>query len=118
LTDLFGAGAIVSTVDDMAKWDASLDSQKLLTAASEKEMWTPLKLNNGKTRDYGFGWFLAPLQGRQNIGHSGSTSGFSASNQRFPKDGLVVIVLTNSDEDGIATKVAKEIALLYLGNGK
>ena len=117
LTDIFAAGAIVSTVDDLAKWNASLDSQKLLTAASEKEMWTPLRLNNGKTRDYGFGWFLNPLQGHENIGHSGSTSGFSASIQRFPKEGLAVIVLTNSDEEGVATKVAKEIALLYLGNG-
>jgi CubicO group peptidase (beta-lactamase class C family) len=117
LTDIFSAGAIVSTVDDLAKWNASLDSQKLLNAASEKEMWTPLTLRNGKTHDYGFGWFLSPLQGHQNIGHSGSTSGFSASIQRFPKDGLTVIVLTNSDEEGIATKVAKEIALLYLGKG-
>jgi len=115
LTDLSGAGAIVSTVDDMARWNASLDSQKLLNAASEKEMWTPLKLNDGKTRDYGFGWFLNALNGHQNIGHSGSTSGFSASIQRFPKDGLAVIVLTNSNEDGVATKVAQEIALIYLG---
>jgi CubicO group peptidase (beta-lactamase class C family) len=115
LTDIFAAGAIVSTVDDMAKWNASLDSQKLLTAATEKDMWTPVRLNNGKTHDYGFGWFLSPLQGHQNIGHSGSTSGFSATIQRFPQDGLAVIVLTNSNEDGIATKVAKEIALLYLG---
>jgi len=114
LTGHIGAGAIVSTVEDLAKWNASLDSHKLLTAPTEQEMWTPVKLNNGKTRDYGFGWFLSPLQGHENIGHSGSTSGFSASIQRFPKDGLAVIVLTNSNEDGVATKVAKEIALLYL----
>jgi CubicO group peptidase (beta-lactamase class C family) len=114
LTDIFSAGAIVSTVDDMARWNAALDAQKLLTPATEKEMWTPLRLNNGKTHDYGFGWFLSPLNGHENIGHSGSTSGFSASFQRFPKDGLAVIVLTNSNEDGIATKVAKEVALLYL----
>jgi CubicO group peptidase (beta-lactamase class C family) len=87
----------------------------LLTAATEQEMWTPVRLNNGTTHAYGFGWFLDPLQGRPNIGHSGSTSGFSASIQRFPQDGLAVIVLTNSDEMGVATKVAKEIALLYLG---
>lgn len=114
LTDIFSAGAIVSTVDDMAKWNASLDSQKLLTAASEKEMWTPLRFNSGETHDYGFGWFLSPLKGHENIGHSGSTSGFSASLQRFPEDGLAVIVLTNSNEEGIATRVAKEIALIYL----
>jgi len=115
LTDIFSAGAVVSTVLDMAKWNRALDQHTLLTAATEQEMWTPVRLNNGTTHAYGFGWFLDPLQGRPNIGHSGSTSGFSASIQRFPQDGLAVIVLTNSDEMGVATKVAKEIALLYLG---
>lgn len=115
LTDLFGAGAIVSTVDDMAKWNTSWDAQKLLTAASEKQIWTPVRLNNGKTYDYGFGWFLSPLQGHRNIGHGGSTSGFSSSIERFPDDGLAVIVLTNSNEEGVATRIAKEVALLYLG---
>jgi D-alanyl-D-alanine carboxypeptidase len=114
LTDIFSAGAIVSTVDDLAKWNASLDARTLLTEASEKEMWTPVRFNNGQTYAYGFGWFLTPLQGHENIGHSGSTSGFSASFQRFPGDDLAVIVLTNSNEEGVATKVAKEIALLYL----
>ncbi|MGA2176808.1 MAG: serine hydrolase domain-containing protein [Verrucomicrobiota bacterium] len=115
LTDVFSAGEIVSTVGDLAKWNAALDAQKLLAPATEQLMWTPVRLSNGRTHPYGFGWFLDPLQGHENIGHSGSTSGFSASIQRFPKDGLAVIVLTNSDETGVATKVAKDIALIYLG---
>ncbi len=115
LTDVFSAGAIVSTVGDLAKWNAALDSERLLTEASKEAMWTPIRLNDGSTHDYGFGWFLNPLNGWQNIGHSGSTSGFSASLQRFPKAGLAVIVLTNSNEEGIATRVAKAIALVYLG---
>ena len=115
LTDVFSAGAIVSTVGDLAKWNAALDSERLLTEASKEAMWTPIRLNDGSTHDYGFGWFLNPLNGWQNIGHSGSTLGFSASLQRFPKAGLAVIVLTNSNEEGIATRVAKAIALVYLG---
>jgi len=114
LTDIFSAGATVSTVGDLAKWNAALDEQKLLTADTEQEMWTPVRLNSGATHAYGFGWFLDPLQGHENIGHSGSTSGFSASIQRFPKDGLAVIVLTNSNETGVATRLAKKIALVYL----
>ena len=115
ITDVFSAGAIVSTVDDIAKWSAALDSQQIVTASSEQQMWTPTKLGDGKTRDYGFGWYLEPLRGHKNIGHSGTTDGFSASFQRFPGDRLVIIVLTNSDESGIATKIAKDLALLYLG---
>jgi D-alanyl-D-alanine carboxypeptidase len=116
LTDIFSAGAIVSTVGDLAKWNAALDDKKLLTVATEDEMWAPVHLNNGSTHAYGFGWFLDPLEGHVNIGHSGTTSGFSASIQRFPNDGLAVILLTNSNESGIATKLARKIALLYLAS--
>ena len=75
-------------------------------------MWTPVKLNNGTTRTYGFGWNIEKVEGHRNIGHSGSTSGFSASIQRFPDDQLAVIILTNTDEQ-IATSIAKHIATLY-----
>jgi CubicO group peptidase (beta-lactamase class C family) len=116
LTDVFSAGALVSTVGDLAKWNAALETDRILTAASRAEMWTPVKLNNGATHLYGFGWFLEPWQGHANIGHSGSTAGFSASLQRFPEAGLTVILLTNSDEFDIATKLAREIAGLEMQN--
>lgn len=113
-TDLFSAGEIVSTVGDMMKWDAALDTEKLLTNASKEQMWTAGKLNDGKPINYGFGWFLNPLHGHKNIWHSGSTSGFSASNLRFPDDGLELVVLTNSGEEGVGTLLAKAVAGIYL----
>jgi D-alanyl-D-alanine carboxypeptidase len=112
LTDVFAAGALVSTVGDLAKWNAALDSDSPLTAASKDLMWTPVKLKNGKPTKYGFGWFIEPLDGRGNIGHGGSTSGFSASIQRFPDEHLAVIILTNTDEQ-IATTLAKKVAGFY-----
>jgi D-alanyl-D-alanine carboxypeptidase len=113
LTDVFSAGAIVSTIGDLAKWNAALDSGKLLTDTSRTQMWTAAKLNNGQATQYGFGWRIGSFQGHRNIGHSGSTSGFSASLQRFPDDGLTVILLCNSDEPNIATTMAKAIAGFY-----
>jgi len=113
-TDLFSAGEIVSTVGDMMKWDAGLDTEKILKTTSKEQMWTSGKLNDGKPIGYGYGWFVTPLDGNKNIGHSGSTSGFSASNQRFPDDGLEIVVLCNSGEDGVATKLAKAVAGIYL----
>jgi len=112
LTDVFAAGALVSTVGDLAKWNAALDSDSPLAAASKELMWTPAKLNHGKPTKYGFGWFIEPLDGHRNIGHGGSTSGFSASIQRFPDDKLAVIILTNTDEQ-IATTLAKKVASFY-----
>jgi D-alanyl-D-alanine carboxypeptidase len=81
-------------------------------------MWTLAKLNDGKPTKYGFGWFLDTVDGHKNIGHGGSTSGFSATIQRFPDDKLAIIILTNTDEQ-IATTLAKKIATFYFaGIGK
>jgi len=113
LTDLFSAGAIISTITDMAKWDAALDGDKLLKASSLEQWWTPAKLNDGKLKNYGFGWFLDPLDGHKNIGHGGATSGFSTTIQRFPDDKLSILILTNADETGVAINLAKEVAKLY-----
>jgi D-alanyl-D-alanine carboxypeptidase len=112
LTDVFSAGEIASTVMDLAKWNVALDANSILNAKSKEAMWTPNKLNSGKATTYGFGWFIDSLEGHKNIGHSGSTSGFSATIQRFPDDKVAIIILTNTDEQ-IATALAKKIATFY-----
>jgi D-alanyl-D-alanine carboxypeptidase len=112
LTEVFSAGAIASTAGDLAKWSVALDGDRLLNAASKAQIWTPVKLNDGKTRKYGFGWNVDALEGHKNIGHGGSTSGFSASIQRFPDDHLAIIILTNTDEE-IATTLAKKVATFF-----
>jgi D-alanyl-D-alanine carboxypeptidase len=118
LTDVFAAGAIVANIDDLVKWNAALDAGKLLSASSRTQMWTAGKLNDGSDCPYGFGWRVNPFQGRKNIGHSGSTSGFSATLQRFPDDRLTIIVLCNSDEPNIATTLGRTIAGFYFAEKK
>jgi CubicO group peptidase (beta-lactamase class C family) len=115
LTDVFSAGAIRSTTGDLAKWNNSLDTGTLLTAASRQQLWTPARLNDGTTTDYGLGWRIEKVDRHLNIGHGGSTSGFSATLQRFPDDHLAVIILTNTDEQ-IATKLARAIAAFYFAS--
>jgi hypothetical protein len=58
------------------------------------------------------GWFIDSIEGHKNIGHGGSTSGFSATVQRFPDDHLIVVLLTNTDEQ-IASTLGKKIASFY-----
>ena len=112
LTDVFSAGAIAATAQDLGKWNAALDADQLLKGPTKALMWTPTKLNDGTATKYGFGWYVDSVEGHRNIGHGGSTSGFSASIQRFPGDHLAVILLTNTDEQ-IATTLAKKIASFY-----
>lgn len=118
LTDVFSAGAMVATIGDLVKWNGALDSDQLLSAASRAQWWTTGKLNDGTATPYGFGWRIGEFEGHRNIGHSGSTSGFSASLQRFPDDKLTVIVLCNSDEPNIATTLARSVARLCFASDK
>ncbi|HVT12903.1 MAG TPA: serine hydrolase domain-containing protein [Fimbriimonadaceae bacterium] len=106
---------MISTVEDLAKWDAALYGDKLLKRSSCDAMWTLSKLNEGSAAytpygGYGLGWFLDEFNGHRSVGHGGSTG---TAYLRFPDDKLTVIVLTNleqitgGDAPGIALSIAK-----------
>jgi len=114
LTDVFSAGAIVSTVVDLAKWDAALRNESLLKKTSLEKMWTPFVLNDGKTYPYGFGFNTADFRGHRLISHGGQTAGFAANISRFVDDNLTVIVLTNLGDIGLGSTIARGIAKIYI----
>ena len=64
-------GALYLNLNDMAKWDAALYTEKLLKRSSLDQMWTPVKLNSGKTEPYGFGWRVDAVHGHRLIEHGG-----------------------------------------------
>ena len=107
------SGAFLSTVLDLAKWDALLYSDKILNKSLRDQMWTPVKLNNGSTYPYGFGWTVDTLRGHKVVQHGGSLPGFRASFFRFVDDKLSLVVLTNTDNAN-AESLAIGIADLYL----
>jgi CubicO group peptidase (beta-lactamase class C family) len=88
-------GSLYFTVLDLAKWDAALYTEKLLKRASLEKMWTPVKLVNGRTQAYGFGWAFGDVNGHRLIEHGGAWQGFTTHIARYVDDKLTVIVLTN-----------------------
>jgi len=114
LTDIFSAGAIVSTVGDLLKWDAAWRSDALLKRASKDQAWTPFVLNDGKPYPYGFGWSVADFRGHKLISHSGSTAGFSSQIMRFTEDDTSVIVLINLGTGAYAGSIARAVAKIYI----
>jgi len=109
------SGAFLSTVLDLAKWDAALYTERLLTQATREQMWSEVKLNSGKTYPYGFGWSLDSVGGHALKHHGGSLPGFRAELSRFMDDRLSVIVLTNSNNADPET-IALEVAEFYIPN--
>ena len=100
---------------DLVKWDAALNTEKLLKRSSLEQMWTPAKLKDGSLAPafggrYGFGWMLYGAPGHRIVTHGGNTTGVSSVVMRFVDDRLTVIVLTNRsdvDEFGLARGVAR-----------
>ena len=113
-TDLTSAGAIVSTVLDLAKWDAALNSGTLLRRISQDEMWTPVRLNKGDTYPYGLGWNIESLLGHRVIRHGGLTAGFSATFTRYVDDHLTIIILCNLGDASLNSRIGRGIARFYV----
>ena len=107
------SGAFLSTVLELAKWDAVLYNDNVLTDAERRQMYTPVRLNDGATAAYGFGWHVESRNGRRFVWHGGGLPGFSSQFVRYIDDGVTVIMLTNgSDVDSFA--IANGLARLYL----
>lgn len=97
MTQPYAAGSLVSTVDDLAKWDAAITAGKLLKADSWKRAFTSYKLKNGQDTNYAYGWGMGEFEGQTMISHSGGIPGFSTFALRLPKDKVFVAVLNNAD---------------------
>ena len=95
LTHARGTGSIASTIDDLARWDAALYETRILTPPSKTAAWRPFRLTNGSTTTYGYGWFLAELDGRAMQLHGGVISGYSAAALRIPDERVFVAILSN-----------------------
>ncbi len=112
----YSAGALLSTVDDLAKWDAALYDGSLLPVERLEQAWTAAQLNDGRSIHYGFGWSLAEYQGFKVVRHGGGIFGFVSHVVRIPEAKIFVAVLSNSPvlPQGPA-ELALRAALMTLG---
>jgi CubicO group peptidase (beta-lactamase class C family) len=110
-------GTLYFTVLDLEKWDAALYTERLLKRSSLEQMWTVMKLNDGKPNkaNYGFAWEITEINGHKMIEHGGAWQGFTCNISRYVDDKLTVVVLTNLDAGHAQPgKIAHTVAGLYV----
>ncbi len=90
-----GAGGLLSSAHDLAKWDEALYGDRLLSAESKTKMWTAVVLPDGQSTGYGFGWGVNPYKGLTRQRHAGMVAGFVARFSRFPDQEATIIVFMN-----------------------
>jgi CubicO group peptidase (beta-lactamase class C family) len=89
--NLFGAGGMLSTAEDLYKWTRALKDEKILSAAAKQKMFTP-NLNN-----YAYGWRVHDTAFGKRISHGGASEfGFIADFEIYPEKDTVIIMLTNT----------------------
>jgi CubicO group peptidase (beta-lactamase class C family) len=91
-----GDGGIYSSIDDLAKWDAALYDDRLLSAASRQLAFSPHVKVTGEPYEasYGYGWRITG----DTLWHSGESIGFRNVIVRWPKQRLTVILLSNRND--------------------
>ena len=112
----YSAGALLSSVDDLAKWNAAVAAGKVVDRKLLDKAWTPFQLTSGESAGYGYGWSMRQLSGERVIQHGGGINGYASFALWLPERDVYVAVLSNHQspqpEPGF---VAGQLALQVLG---
>ncbi|MEO8619080.1 MAG: serine hydrolase domain-containing protein [Sphingomicrobium sp.] len=111
-----GAGALIGTVGDLARWADALHHGKVISAASYAAMTGATKTADGQTNPYGFGMGTSDIRGHKTIGHSGGIFGFSTDSTYLPDEDIFVAVFANSDDGPSPGMIMRRVVAAALGD--
>ena len=91
-------GGIISSADDLAKFEAAILDGKLLKRGTRDLMWASLKTADGKETGYGLGWGIMDKFSLHILAHTGGQQGTSTAFAVVPSRNAGVVVLCNMDD--------------------
>jgi CubicO group peptidase (beta-lactamase class C family) len=129
------AGAINSSVAEMAKWiTLQLNrgkfpgrEERLFSEAQSREMWTaqtltpisaepsPIGVLRPQFAAYALGWGIRDYHGRKLVGHTGGVSGFVSRVILVPEESLGMVILTNAEQGGAFDSIMYHVLDSYFG---
>ena len=93
--EIVGSGSFYTTVTDLCLYDSALATNRLLSEADTREIFTSGRTNDGSPTNYGFGWYVGANHLGRFAEHEGSWSGFYSYVCRYLDQPLSVFVLSN-----------------------
>jgi len=113
LDGIVGDGIVNSTTTDLHTWDQALYTEKLVKTATLEEAYTPVKLNDDTSYNYGFGWsiFQDSTVGKT-VSHGGGWPGYHTFIFRMLDRNACIILLSNNESAGLY-KITKEILRIH-----
>ncbi len=106
-------GGLISSADDLARFEVAILTDKLLKRSTRDVLWTAVEPTDGKPSHYALGWFVRDEFGMRTTGHTGGQQGTDTTFIIVPDQRAGVVVLANMD--GVnTTPVAEEILKIVL----
>ncbi len=114
--DLTGPTNLLTTVEDLVRWDRNFDYKTVGGDDALSQMQTPAVLSNGATAPYGLGLMLSTYRNRNVVEHAGLDAGYRAHLMRFPDQHFALAILCNvaMPDDTLPGVLARHIADVYL----
>lgn len=114
MTQPGAAGALCSSVRDLARWERALRMGEVISADSYRRMVTPVGIPWYAPRWYGYGLEVGELEGKERVIHGGGIPGFNARLAHYPGEDLTIVTLSNLNGPA-AGHVADAAARIVLG---
>ena len=115
MTQPYAAGSILSTVEDLFRWNRALLSGRLVGKEMLAKAWSRYKLADGTETNYGYGWRLGFIQESPSLWHGGLINGFITMALYLPTEDVFVAVFSNSQNNS-PEDVTARLAALAIGN--
>lgn len=113
--DTVGATSLLTTVEDLARWDENFYDPKVGGRALVEQQLLRGRLNNGKELDYASGLEHGSYRGLATVDHGGADAGYRADLLRFPDQHFSVACLCNQAETN-PSQLARKVADIYLAD--
>jgi CubicO group peptidase (beta-lactamase class C family) len=96
--DHFSAAAgLISTVEDLAGFDAAMDQDLLVSPETRARMFAPTTSTNGGELPYGLGWHSQSYRGSDLVWHWGHWDSISTLIFKVPDEQITFIILANTE---------------------
>ncbi|MBK7833646.1 MAG: serine hydrolase [Gemmatimonadetes bacterium] len=113
-TMVHGNGGLLSSLDDLLKWNDALTDGLLGKPELTRLLETRMTLNDGRALTYALGLQVSPwTAGVREVSHSGSTAGYRTFLARYPEAKASVAVWCNAAPAN-AVQLGREVAALVV----
>lgn len=121
LAGITGEGMIITTTEDLLKWDRALKNHSLLTETTQQEMLSLHAEKKFPAVSFGYGIRVGKNDVGNYIFHNGYYPGYTSMHLRYTDEDVTVIVLSNNEAhsefiaDGLAAiTLNKKMLLPYV----